>query len=46
MMIDAPGGINEHSEDESTNGGGVDDGIVLTEDNAEEVMRYFNNMIS
>lgn len=40
MMIDAPG----MSDEDDVN---IDhDEITLTEDNAEEVMRYFNNMIS
>lgn len=39
MMIDAPG--FDDDEDRHT-----PEDITLTEDNAESVMRYFNNMIS
>lgn len=39
MMIDAPG--FDDDEDKHTS-----EDIVLTEDNAESVMRYFSSMIS
>lgn len=45
MMIDAPGIDEDEDKSKVKCGLNTEENITLTEDNAEEVMRYFNNMI-